>query len=158
MAALRDALARAGLQNVRTYLQSGNVVFDTRRRASVTTARAAEAAIARATGLDVPVILRSATELDRIVRCNPFVADGADPRFCHVTFLRARVKGDAPKAIDASRYAPDMFVIEGREVYLYLPNGYARTKLQNALFERVLQTTATTRNWSTVTKLNDMVR
>jgi uncharacterized protein (DUF1697 family) len=154
MQTLRDALSAAGFANVRTYVQSGNVVFR-HSQSAVAVAELAEHVIRNATGLDVPVIVRTAHQLSKVVDGNPFVACGADPRYCHVTFLRDAV---APKTIDVARGAPDEFAIRGREVYLHTPNGYGRTKLNNALFERALGTIATTRNWNTVTKLADMSR
>jgi uncharacterized protein (DUF1697 family) len=158
MQTVRDALSGAGFENVRTYVQSGNAVFSSGLRSPTAVTRAAEAAISAATGLDVPVVLRSAADLGEVVAANPFLAEGKESRFCYVTFLRDRVAAPKASLIDRERYLPDTFALAGREVFLYFPNGYGKTKLHNGLFEQKLGSTATTRNWSTVTKLADMAR
>lgn len=158
MQTLRDALDGAGFSSVRTYVQSGNAVFSSTARRADAVADVAEAAITSAAGLDVPVIVRSAAELAQIVASNPFIARGADARGCHVTFVRNRVKAAQLATIDRDRYMPDTFELGRREIYLYMPNGYGKTKLHNAFFEKRLGVIATTRSWNTVTKLAEMTR
>ncbi len=152
MAALRETLIDAGFTDVVTYIQSGNVVFTSPSRSEAAVAKRAEAAIADATGHDVPVIVRTPSALQAIVDRQPF-GRGHDPKFLHVTFLSDKPPAARARAIDRARYRPDEFAVAGREVYLACPNGYGRTKLTNTFFERALQTVATTRNWNTVQKL-----
>ncbi len=100
-------------------------------------------------GLDVTVLLRTAADLAALIARNPF-GDSA-----YVTFL-----DDAPTkakiaALDPAPFAPDRFEVDGREVFVSCPNGYGRTKVNNAFFERKLGTKATTRNWNTVTTLHE---
>jgi uncharacterized protein (DUF1697 family) len=80
-----------------------------------------------------------------------------DAKSLHVTFLADKPAAARVRAVDSTRYLPDEFAVAGREVYLACPNGYGRTKLTNAFFERALHTVATTRNWNTVQKLLALV-
>jgi uncharacterized protein (DUF1697 family) len=149
MPALRELFEAMKFTDVETYVQSGNVVF-------TATSKPQAAAIAKriAKDLDVtsPVLIRSATELAKIVKGNPFTGDvGA----FHVTLLEDKPKAANVNAIDAERYAPDEFKVVGKDVYLRCPKGYGISKLSNALFEKKLGTVATTRNWRTITALRD---
>jgi uncharacterized protein (DUF1697 family) len=145
-----------GCTDVRTYIQSGNVVF----RAGPALARRIPAAISSAIsdrfGFQVAVIMRTADELRAIARGNPFLTQGTDVATLSVAFLV-----DAPDVtrltrLDPSRSAPDAFAVRGREIYLHCPNGFASTKLTNAYFDAVLETTSTARNWRTVHTLVEM--
>src|SRR5262245_33793585 len=118
MADLRDMVAAAGGKNVVTYIQSGNVVFDHPARAPAKLAADLEKQIAKATDLDVPVVLRTAGEWAQVVERNPFA--GADPDHLHVSFLAAPPTG---LTLDAKPFAPERFTPVERDVYLLLPNG-----------------------------------
>jgi uncharacterized protein (DUF1697 family) len=147
MSDLRDLFETLGHADVRTYIQSGNVVFGAKTGSPAGVRSAIEKRIADNFGLGVTVLLRTRAELAMVLKHNPFGAEA------HVTFLddvpdRVRVA-----AIDASKYAPDALAVHGREVFVRCPNGYGRTKIHNTFFERALATRATTRNWKTVTKL-----
>jgi uncharacterized protein (DUF1697 family) len=146
---LRAAFETLGHTHVRTYIQSGNVVFAAKAGATARLESAIGKGIATAFGLDVAVLVRTRAELATALKRNPFGADA------YVTFLdavpaRARVAG-----LDPAPYAPDEFAVRGREVFVRCPNGYGRTKINNAFFERKLAAKATTRNWKTVTTLFD---
>jgi uncharacterized protein (DUF1697 family) len=108
-------------------------------------------------GFSVPLVLRASNELNRIVDDNPFLKEkGIDRSKLHITFLsELPARADLGK-LDALNENPDQFSIRGREVYLYCPDGYGRTKLSNAAFERLLSVNATTRNWRTVNTLVEM--
>jgi uncharacterized protein (DUF1697 family) len=152
MARLRDVLSDAGFSDVTTYIQSGNVVFTSASRSASTAATRAESAIKEAFSVDVPVLVRTRSELQRVVDRQPF-AKRHDPKSLHVTFLTEPAAAARVRAIDRTRYLPDEFDVDAREVYIACPSGYGRTKLNNTFFERALQTVATTRNWNTVQKL-----
>ena len=144
-----------GFENVRTYIQSGNVVFRTRRRDLETLANEIRSAIGAETGHPVTVVLRTARELAQVVGSNPFM-DGRDPRTLHVTFLAQSPDPIRIAAIAPAIALPDEFRGVGQEVFVACPNGYGRTTLNNAFFERRLGVAATTRNWRTVTMLARM--
>jgi uncharacterized protein (DUF1697 family) len=153
MASLRAHFEAAGASAVRTYIQSGNVVFEASAgRAAQVTARV-RARLASAHGLEVPIVLRSARELEAVVRGNPFLAAGADPARLHLAFLAGRPAAAAVAALDPARSPPDAFEVRGREVYLHLPNGAARTRLSTAWLDSRLGTVSTLRSWRTVERL-----
>ena len=148
----------AGCEDVRTYIQSGNVVF----RASQELADGIPARIADAIesshGFRISIVMRAAADFDRIVRENPFIASGADPATLHVGFLAVAPEPGQIANLDPDRSPPDAFEVRDREVYLYFPAGVARSKLDNAYFDRTLNTVCTIRNWRTVGKLHEMLR
>lgn len=146
---------RIGAREVRTHVQSGNVVFRHAERSPAAVAAAVERAIADGLGLDVKVLVRTPSDLAAVVEASPFAAS-AGVSGLHVTFLAGTPAADRVAAIDRSRFAPDEFVVVGREVHLHCPDGYGRSKLTNAFFEKRLGQPATTRNWRTVTTLADM--
>jgi uncharacterized protein (DUF1697 family) len=152
MPALRELFEDMGFSDVETYVQSGNVVF-------TATSKPQAAAIATRIAKDLdatsPVLIRSASELAKIVKGNPFTGDAGA---FHVTLLEDKPKAADVKAIDAERYAPDEFKVAGKDVYLRCPKGYGVSKLSNAFFEKKLATVATTRNWKTISSLRDLTK
>jgi uncharacterized protein (DUF1697 family) len=104
----------------------------------------------------VPVVIRSAAQINDVISSNPFAKKGADESLLHVMFLADDPKPSLVKALDAHRSAPDEFVVRGKEIYLHLPNGVAKTKLTNAYFDSKLKTISTGRNWRTVNKLREL--
>jgi uncharacterized protein (DUF1697 family) len=141
---LAAACEAAGATAVRTYIQSGNVVFD----GAAAVAWRAQAEIAKRFG--VPAVLRTSAELAKVIDAAPFPVE-----HLHVGFLDS-----APRAValDPARSPGDAFAIHGREIYLHLPNGMARTKLTNAWFDRQLAAVSTFRNWRTVLALAALTR
>jgi uncharacterized protein (DUF1697 family) len=154
---LRALVAGLGYTEPRTYLQSGNVVFCGRGRAEAAAA-ALEDAITRELGLSVPVVARSAKQLQRVTEANPILAGGADPATLHVTFLGTRPTAAGLRKVAASKVAArhDRFEVVGADIYLQCPTGYGTTSYDNAFFERNLGVVATTRNWRTVRALAEM--
>jgi len=150
MAELRSIVESLGHSDVETYLQSGNVVFEPRPKAK-DLATSLGAAIAEATGHDVPVVIRTAAELEDVVEARPYPVD--DPTRVVVAFLGEAVDlGDLALG-DLSSYLPDELTISDRELYISVPNGQAGSKLMEALTKRKLPTTVTVRNWRTVEAL-----
>jgi uncharacterized protein (DUF1697 family) len=138
---------------VRTYLQSGNVVFDSHAGDPARLAGDIKEQIRVRLGADVAVLVLPAAELDRVAAATPF--PDAEPSHLHVTFLAAPPEPSRVAGLVAPE-GPDRFAVGPREIYLCCPNGYGRTKLNNAFFERKLAVPATTRNWRTVTTLRQM--
>lgn len=155
MSDLRELVGGVQADDVTTYLQSGNVVFKTAAPAGGLAA-ALEAAIKRELGLEIAVLLRTPADLAGLVEGNPFAASAPEPKTLHVTFLADRPRAGRFDVLDPARSPPDEFRVAGREVYLHCPNGYGRSKLTNAYFEKQLGVAATTRNWNTVTKLAEL--
>jgi uncharacterized protein (DUF1697 family) len=155
MAELRELFGGLEAEDVTTYLQSGNVVFESAAPAPEL-ADAVEARIRRDLSLEVAVLLRTGAELERVVGSSPFAGTVTDPKELHVTFLADSPPAARVDELDPRRSEPDRFQVVGAEVYLHCPNGYGRSKLTNAYFEKKLCVTATTRNWNTVTKLAEL--
>jgi len=145
-----------GCADVRTYIQSGNVVYAPPAGASHPRPDLVSAPIAARVGLQVPVLTRTASELADALANNPFLTPDADPKALHVLFLAHTPTEDQVADLDPDRSPGDRFEVRGREVYTHCPNGVARTKLTNVWFDRVLTTASTGRNWRTVTRLAEM--
>ncbi len=154
---LRSVFVAVGGEDVETYVQSGNVVFRSRAAEPGKLTNAIEKRLRSELDLDVSVLLRTQAELASVVAANPFAARQRDPTKLHVTFLRDAVDKARGREVEATQLEPDEFRILGREVYLHCPEGYGRSKLSNAYFEKELGVAATTRNWRTVTKLAVLV-
>jgi len=153
MERLRALWTELGFQNVRTYVQSGNVVFQAKGAAASWQAKAI-AKLAGETRLPVAVLFRTPAELHRVLAGNPFLKEkGIDLARLHVSFLSEKPSAEAWKKLSAIDPGADRFHRADREIYLYCPVGYGTSKLSNARLEKVLGVTATTRNWNTVSKL-----
>lgn len=157
MADLKALYESLGLSQVRTYIQSGNVVFATDMTSNTDLARTLEQAIAKRYVFDVPVIVRNSAEMRQILEANPFVRrEGILTEKLHVTFLAEAPSAKELEKVRALNYSPDEFVISGTEVFLHCPGSYGETKLSNKFFENKLKVSATTRNWNTVNKLVEL--
>ena len=150
--------ARAGCSGVRTYIQSGNVLFNAPRAVAAGLPDLVCGRIAEQFGCRTPVLLRTVSELANVVRCNPFLEAGAQENHLHVMFLESQPDDARVAALDPDRSPPDAFTVRGREIYLQCPNGMAKTKLSNAWFDSRLATVSTGRNWRTVLKLFEMAQ
>ena len=156
MPALAELFEEAGCTSVRTYIQSGNVVFAADDELGDNFRQHVAEAIERRFSMQVPIVLRTAQEMADAVGNNPFLAEGGDEKALHVAFLGDTPSADAIASLDADRSPPDRFAVIGRDIYLHLPNGVARTKLTNAYFDSKLKTVSTLRNWRTVLTLLEM--
>ncbi len=156
MPELVSAFEAAGALAVATYIQSGNVIFRSGADEAAKVATRVRAALSGRLGFDVPVVIRTGAQLRAVARANPFLAAGADPSALHVLFLADRPAATRVSSLYASRSRRDRFAVAGREVYLHCPDGIGRSKLTGDYFEGRLATTATARNWRTVTALVEM--
>jgi uncharacterized protein (DUF1697 family) len=161
MAELRELLESLGFANVRTYLQSGNAVFTTQSSEQSTVAEAIEDALGRNAGEHIDVLVLTAAEMVGVASDTPFLGaargGGIDLAHLHATFLFEEPRTELA-SLDSPAADGEEAEADGRVVYLYLPHGMGRTKLNNAYFERALRTKATTRNWNTVTALAGLAR
>jgi uncharacterized protein (DUF1697 family) len=149
MADLRAAFEALGHSDVETYLQSGNVVFTPARSTGDL-----DSGLTKSLGMPIAVVLRTGKELARVIKANPYDVD--DPTKVVVTFLAERRPQKVLSGVDQEAFAPEELTFAGRELYLKLPNGQARSKLMEALAKQDLGTTTTTRNWRTVLALAEM--
>lgn len=157
MEALRQLFENLGFAKVKTYIQSGNVVFLSDQPSPADLEKQISTHILAQFGYQVPVLVIEKTVWESVFKNNPFVNQrNEDIGKLHVTFLAAN---PAPAQVDKIKdmaYPPDEFILAGNAVYLFCPNGYGNTKLSNTFFENKLKVSATTRNWKTVQELLNM--
>ncbi|MEU2059992.1 DUF1697 domain-containing protein [Streptomyces sp. NPDC013455] len=154
---LRDLFAAMGFEDVRTYLQSGNVVFTAAgARVPADLAASIGQRIADDLGVRAEVLLRSSASLARTLAGNPYAALEDDPAKLHVTFLAREPTADEAARLTVPAGETGVFTLAGDEIHLHVPDGYGRTKLDNAFIERRLGIPATTRNWRTVNALYEL--
>jgi len=152
MPELRRALEEAGYKEVRTLLQSGNVVLCSDKPPDAL-ARDLETLIADAHGVETRVVVRTRDELARVLERNPLANIADDPKRFQVSFLSAEPAAEIVRELSAREVAPEQVALLGREVYAWHPDGLHRSPLARLLTEQKLGVTATARNWNTVTKL-----
>lgn len=154
---LKSIYESLGLDDVQTYIQSGNVFFNTTNKDKIQLKISIEGAIKEANSLDVSVTIIEPDELNSIIENNPLIKSGLDDTsVMHVTLLSDKPDEANISKINPTQYEPDRFIIIGKAIYLYCPNGYGRTKLTNNFFESKLKIRATTRNWNTINKLYEI--
>ena len=155
MATLRELLAEGGYENVRTLLQSGNVILES-HSTGTKLERELERQLEAGLGFEVDVFVRTRAELAKIVARDPLKAVAKDPAKYLVTFLRAKLDPGVARRLRALDVGPEQLAISGRELYTWHPGGLARTELRKHLTDRVLGVSSSGRNWSTVTKLLEL--
>ncbi len=157
MSQLQELFKALGFEQVKTYIQSGNVVFDARTNSAQNVSKKIEEKILSDFGFSVPVISKTPAEMGRTLQNNPFLKKrGIDTSKLHVTFLSQAPAETGLRKLEALNARPDEWHYSGREIYLYCPEGYGRTRLSNNALEKLLMVTATTRNWRTVNQLYQM--
>ena len=157
MEELRALYESLNFNNVRTYIQSGNVIFDSHKSSISGLTNTIETAIEQTFGFSVTTLIRKKKEFYNLIESNPFLDEcNGDITKLHVTFLSDTPSSSSVIEIKEVDYGSDQLFISGKEIHLYCPNGYGRTKLSNSFFERKLGMSATTRNWKTVTTLFDL--
>jgi uncharacterized protein (DUF1697 family) len=154
MEALRNVFIYIGFSDVKTYIQSGNIIFKFKKASPQKLAVAISSVIKKEFNYEVPVLVLEITDIETVISNNPFLnKPKQDEKNWHVTFLEQAPDKALIAAISTTNFAPDEFKIIDKAVYLSCPNGYGNTKLNNTFFEKKLKTTATTRNWKTVNEL-----
>lgn len=153
MAELKASCEKLGFEEVRTLLQSGNVVFRTGEKDRAKVARQIEGVL----GVEAKVILRSDAELKKAIEANPMPDEAkSDPSHYVVYFLDGKPSAAALQALRDAYAGPERFELKGAELYIHYGAGMGRSKLTIALIERKLGVSGTARNWNTVTKLGAM--
>jgi uncharacterized protein (DUF1697 family) len=147
-----------GYKNVRTYIQSGNILLEAEAKDNMLIEIAIHDKIMHEYGFYVPVLVKSAVQLKEIYNNNPFVNQrNLDIEKLHVTILSGIPRRDNAEKLGAFQSNNDEYIIFKDMIYLYCPDGYGRTKFSNIFFENNLKLSATTRNWKTVGKLVEML-
>lgn len=158
MADLKVLFVDIGLDKVETYIQSGNVVFDSSSDDADKLQTAIEAAIEQRFGFSVHVAIRSRSDLKRIIERYPFdgIETAGNEKRIMVSFLSNQPANEKEAKLMQYVKEPELLLMSGREAYLYCPGGYGKSKLSNTFLEKVLDLQATTRNWRTIEKLYQM--
>ncbi|MFE9254352.1 DUF1697 domain-containing protein [Streptomyces sp. NPDC006879] len=159
MAQLRALMEGLGHTRVRTYLQSGNVVFDSEGADTGALAKAMEEAIRSHFGFPVACLVVDGPRLRTVVEGCPFPAEELEGKQLHAVFLSAPASAKRYATIDPQAFLPEEFRLGDHVVYLYTPNGLGRSKLAEELVRpaRTKGLDVTTRNWNTVSKLMELV-
>jgi uncharacterized protein (DUF1697 family) len=152
MGELRRVLSSAGHEDIRTHLQSGNVVLTSPVPAD-RLQRDLERQIAGGLGLDVQVIVRTRDEMADVIARDPLGDVAHNPARYLVYFLSAEPDSDVVRELGSLDVTPEQFVVSGREIYAWHPEGVHRSRLSKPFSERRLGVRATARNWNTVVRL-----
>jgi uncharacterized protein (DUF1697 family) len=156
MADLRAMLEKLGCTDVKTYVQSGNAVFATKKTEAALT-KAIEAELEKYMGRPIATTLRTREDLQAIVEGNPFEKVATEPKNLCVTFLSHVPKKTEVAPLAGKDWKPELYAVEGREIYTWHPNGQGKSLLAVALQKLPLQGAVTTRNWNTVLKLLELL-
>lgn len=155
MADLKSMCEELGLKKVTTYIQSGNLIFNSDKPNSELE-NELEKAITEKYGFDVPVIVRTQKELENSINNNPFFEKDADIKQLHLTFLKKKPSKENIEKALTFNYKLDKFKIDNKNVFIFCAGKYHESKLTNNFFEKQLKVVATTRNWKTVMKLSEL--
>ncbi|MDD2531018.1 MAG: DUF1697 domain-containing protein [Bacteroidales bacterium] len=157
MDSLRENFSSLGYSNIKTYIQSGNILFSSKEEDKTKLEKEISSMILDKYGFDVPVLVLNSEELNEVISNNPFAnSTNHNKDFIHITFLSNEVKEFNFTEIDSKKESEDEYKIINKTVYLYLPKGYGNTKIHNNFLEKLLKTQATTRNWKTCLELLEM--
>jgi uncharacterized protein (DUF1697 family) len=143
---------KMGLKDVRTYIQSGNVIFSHDDNADVNlVASNIESAIRKEFNFTIPVCIRTVSEIKKVVADIPFFDEmNFDPSKLAVIFLYEMPSVEQVEKVKNIDYPPDKFKIIGKEIFIYCPNGFGKTKLYTNFFENKMKVKGTARNWKTI--------
>jgi uncharacterized protein (DUF1697 family) len=153
MAQLREVLEGGGFADVRTYVQSGNVVLSAPRRSPAKVGREIEAAIEEAFGFDVAVVMRTRDEIAALVADDPLGDVATNPTYRVVVFLAGKLDRSRLADVDPGEFAPEAFALRDREIVMWAPEGQRDSRLVKTRTEKRTGVVGTARNWRTVEKL-----
>ena len=152
---LRKAFSKWGFSDVKTYIQSGNVVFKTAATSTPEQIRdLLKSKVKEDFGYDVQIFIRTKAELEEIIQDNPFKEEKRERTY--FTMLDVVPQLEKIDGIESHEYAPEEFRYVRRTIYFYSPKGYGKAKMNNNFFESKLKVNATTRNFNTLRKLVEM--
>lgn len=158
MQALQELFTGAGYKNSVTYLQSGNVVFETAKAAGEKLETSIEKLISDKLKLTISSIVLSETEIENIISENPFTREKPEIDKLHITIMKTKIEKPDAGTIDSKKDKNEKYLIKDNSIYLYCPDGYGKTKLNNSNLEKWLQNTGTTRNWKTILAVKDLMK
>jgi uncharacterized protein (DUF1697 family) len=155
---LAAIFTKSGCSDVKTYIQSGNVIFSVAENLCAELPSKVGRLIEKQFGHNPPIVLRTLEQMAEVVRNNPFLKPGIGEKTLHVAYLASKPSPQAIASLDPNRSPGDTFVVRGQEIYLHLTNGVADCKLTNAYFDSRLKTISTGRNWRTTCTLLEIMQ
>jgi uncharacterized protein (DUF1697 family) len=157
MKGLAATLEKVGCQDVATYIQSGNAVFQSEEQDAASLSEEIKAAIGESYGFEPRVLLLASEEMERVMRSNPFPEAESEPKTLHLYFLAAPPESPDLDALEGIKGDRERFFLGDGVFYLHAPDGIGRSKLA-ARVEKLLGVPTTARNWRTVLKVMEMAK
>ncbi len=159
MVELKAMMERLKFNHVKTYIQSGNIVFSDNSEDINKLEAKIKLAILKTFGHTVPVMVVEANTITHVIAINPYLkVTKMDSAFWHVTLLSDRPEPEKLSVLELGDYGTSTFKCIEKVIYLFVPDGYGKTKLTNTFIESKLKVSATTRNWKTMLTLQDIVK
>jgi len=156
MSDLKAAFEECGFENVATYINSGNFAFDTKKTGEEKLVQRIEDCVEARFGKRVDVMVRPQSDIERIIKNNPFEGQYESHKHMHVLFLREPMPLEKERLLQESALPGEKYEVRDREIYNLLPNGVAGSLLTKGFFERKPRVSYTGRNWRTVEKLAEL--
>jgi len=150
---LKAVFAELGFENVKSYINSGNLAFDTKKTSESKLIKKIEDAVESRFGRRVHIMVRDQNDIERLLKNNPFDGQYESHKHMHVLFLKEPLPAEKEKLLQASALPGEKYEVRGREIYNLLPNGVAGSLLTKGFFEKKPVVAYTGRNWRTVEKL-----
>ena len=152
METLREVCAAFGFENIKTYINSGNIVFETGK----TDDRKLAAKIEKEFGLKIKTMVRARAEIEEIVKNNPFVGQFENDKDLHVFFLDEELSKEKRELLLSNNRETEMFAVRSREIYCLLRVSVLDSLMGKDYIGKKLKVTATARNWRTVNKVLEL--
>jgi len=156
MSDLKILFEKVGFKGVETYLQSGNVIFTSKETSTEKLSLKISSAIKKQFGFDVKLIVVTLEEIEQVIKKNPFIKKKKEAEKLYVVFLSEKPLIENMDKLNSIDYAPEEYIIDEKYIYLFVPNGYGKAKLNNNLFENKLKVFGTTRNLNTIKALFEL--
>ncbi|MBE0571634.1 MAG: DUF1697 domain-containing protein [Ignavibacteriaceae bacterium] len=156
MSDLKILFEKVGFNGVETYLQSGNVIFTSKETSTEKLSLKISSAIKKQFGFDVQLIVVTLEEIEQVIKKNPFIKKKKEAEKLYVVFLSEKPLIENMDKLNSIDYAPEEYIIDEKYIYLFVPNGYGKAKLNNNLFENKLKVFGTTRNLNTIKALFEL--
>jgi len=156
MSDLKILFEKVGFKGVETYLQSGNVIFTSKETSTEKLSLKISSTIKKQFGFDVQLIVVTLKEIEQVIKKNPFIKKKKEAEKLYVVFLAEKPLIENMDKLNSIDYAPEEYIIDEKYIYLFVPNGYGKAKLNNNLFENKLKVFGTTRNLNTIKALFEL--
>jgi len=156
MEELRKTFEALGFENVKTYINSGNVAFDAAKSNEASLVSKIEKTIESDFGRPIQVMIRQQKEFEMILESNPFEGEFQSHKEMHVLFLKDEMPREKQDQLLSAAAEPERFAVKGRQIYCHLPAGVADSLLGKGYIEKKLKVAVTARNWRTVKMLADL--